>query len=433
MRKNPKILIGLLDVAGTASDLSEGFKSLGLDSIFVSRENEPFEYKDGNWLSKALHRLASYSSKASGRSKLLRELCRLISHLFRGGIFLWALLSRDVFIFYFNATFSDKNRDLPILKFFKKTIIFIYVGSDSRPPFLNGSVDVNLENAQDVEMKLIKGSFHKKQRIKYVEKYADYIINWLPHSYYHERPVVLGNIIGLPKQIKSELKLEPQVACSEQVMILHAPSKPEVKGSRLIREIISRLKAKGYKINYIEIVGQPNEVVISHLNQCDFVVDQMYSDTPMAGFATEAAFCGKPAVVGGYFADFICDYVPEYAIPPSAYTTPDKVEQTIERLITDRDYRLALGSRARHYAEHYLRPEMVAERILRLINDEVPADWYRDPANFMYCHGCGLSEYDIKRRVRLVIERAGVSALQLSDKPEIEKNFVCFVNKKESH
>ena len=84
------------------------------------------------------------------------------------------------------------------------------------------------------------------------------------------------------------------------IRILHSPSSPEVKGTYLIRQAINALKAKGYPIDYVEIMGKPNTVVIAELEKCDFIVDQLYSDTPMSGFATEAAFFGKTAVVGGY-------------------------------------------------------------------------------------------------------------------------------------
>ena len=44
-------------------------------------------------------------------------------------------------------------------------------------------------------------------------------------------------------------------------------------------------------------------MVLEKMAMSDIVVDQVYCDTPMAGFATEAAINGVPVVVGGYYAD----------------------------------------------------------------------------------------------------------------------------------
>ena len=67
-----------------------------------------------------------------------------------------------------------------------------------------------------------------------------------------------------------------------------------------------------------------------------FEIDQVYCDTPMAGFATEAAWFGKPAVVGGYGFDYLKTYVPEGMWPPSKTCHPDKIENAIESLIVNK-------------------------------------------------------------------------------------------------
>ena len=40
--------------------------------------------------------------------------------------------------------------------------------------------------------------------------------------------------------------------------------------------------------------------VIEALRNCDFVVDQVYYDVAISYVATEAAFLGKPSVIGSY-------------------------------------------------------------------------------------------------------------------------------------
>jgi hypothetical protein len=146
----------------------------------------------------------------------------------------------------------------------------------------------------------------------------------------------------------------------------------------------------------------------------------------MAGFAAEAAFHGKPAVVGGYYAGCIRRDVQADWIPPSLYCHPDEVEQAICKMIVDKNYRLELGREARAFVETRYGPQRVASRYLRLIEGDVPREWLYDPMDIRYLHGLGLSESQVRELVRAVIQKGGVAALQLDDKPELRDMFVAF-------
>jgi hypothetical protein len=102
------------------------------------------------------------------------------------------------------------------------------------------------------------------------------------------------------------------------------------------------------------------------------------------------------------------------------------MEAAIETLIVDTAYRHELGAKAKQFAETNWAPKAVAARYLRLIHGDVPADWLFDPRQLRYLHGCGLPEARTKELVREVIACGGVDALQLQDKPELERLFVEF-------
>jgi len=164
----------------------------------------------------------------------------------------------------------------------------------------------------------------------------------------------------------------------------------------------------------------PNSTVLKNLQNCDFVVDQLYSDTPMAGFAAEAAFCGKPAIVGGYYTD---EDLKMSNIPPSLHCHPEKVEQAIEQLIINLEFRLELGQKAKSFVENYWAPKKVAERYLRLINENIPDEWQCNPNKINYLYGGGLPDWKTKLIIRKMIEKYGIKSLQLSDKAYLEKQF----------
>jgi hypothetical protein len=210
------------------------------------------------------------------------------------------------------------------------------------------------------------------------------------------------------------------------VRILHSPSRPLSKGTPQIRQAIEHLRAKGLGIEYIEITGKPNHEVLAQLVRCDFVVDQLYSDLLLSGFATEAAFFGKPAVVGGYGLEAARRCYPDGEAPPSHICRPDDIETAIEKLVVDRAYRLQLGKDAQAFVRTQWSPVNVAQRYLQLIRGDVPAEWVCLPDDVSYLHGYGLPEQKVKQLVSDFIHQGGKACLQLADKPALERKFVEF-------
>jgi hypothetical protein len=165
--------------------------------------------------------------------------------------------------------------------------------------------------------------------------------------------------------------------------------------------------------------------------RCDFVIDELYSDTRMAGLATEAAFFGKPAVVGGYARDgdlAIPGAYPASQFPPVQFCHPDDLESAIRKLITDVPYRLELGRAAQDYVARHWTPEQVAERFVALIRNEIPDAWMFDPRDIRYLSGVGMPEAVARAGVHRFIDMLGLPALCLSDKPEMERALLAFAD-----
>jgi len=258
------------------------------------------------------------------------------------------------------------------------------------------------------------------------EKYADTCINSPTTAQFQEKPFINWFEIGLPKDVSGYPSYEVNSQSEQKIRILHSPSNPLAKGTPIILSAIDKLKGKGYPIELVKIEGMPNSKVLKELAQCDFVVDQLYSDTPMATFATEAAHFGKPAVVGGYFAPVMHSYIRKENIPPSLFVHPDEIEQAIEKLIVDVDYRQELGRQAQTFVRTRWAPEEVATRFLRLITGTIPGDWWFDPQDIRYVHGGGIPDAHARKIVRSLVERFGKAALQIDDKPKLEKEFLKF-------
>jgi glycosyltransferase involved in cell wall biosynthesis len=413
-----KIFIGLEEIAGYNSRLKLGFDQLGVQSTFVSLKSHKFKYEACDNRDKLISVLRLINDKRSIGFVVFRIWNHILYYLLLPLLFLRAMFEYDVFILGFMNTFF-RYYELPILKIFGKKIIYVFFGSDSRPPY------INKRNLESFPIKNIRMVCKQKAAIRKIERYADIIINHPPSSHLHERKFIPFMRIGFPSYCDVAGCNSDQLHNST-MRILHAPSHMEGKGTAKIRTAMASLKGKGYIFEYVEIIDKPNALVIDELMRCDFVVDELYSDAVMAGFATEAAFFGKPAVVGGYatLADF--GILPEESMPPVHHCHPDDIEAAIEKLIVDESYRKDLGLRAKQFVNQNWSARSVAERYMRIIDGEIPEDWFHDPRDIRYLHGWGLQENQARKLVRSVIEYGGIDALQLADKPDLAQRFYRF-------
>lgn len=434
-RRVRRVFIGPVEIAGIAAGIAHGLRARQVDARLMLSTPHPFKYGDGPdcWLTRVWQGIGA-ARAATPRRHLLRKTLYSLAHALWGWVvFAHVVASFDACIYLFGETITNSEFELWLLKRLGKRIIFIYVGSDSRPPYMNGvqfpgSVSEGLRQA----LWLYVLARRTKRRIRLHERYADYLVNSPATAHFHERPYINWFAMGIPRTSIDEPEHSHSVpARTGPVRVLHSPSNPRVKGTAEILAALDRLREKGHLFEFIKIEGMSNEVVLRGLARCDFVVDQLYADTPLAVFATEAAILGKPAVVGGYFADSVPQCLSESELPPSMFVSPRQLESAIERLLVDTDFRQALGARAKQFVLTHWGLSCVADRYLRLLNGDVPSSWWCDPASVNYLSGCGLPEERTKRLVALLVDRFGASALQLDDKPALKAALVAFSRSRE--
>lgn len=420
-KKKIRIFLGLSEIAGYYKNLKKGFLELGYDCTFVNLRGHVFEY-GGDDVPNALvviaRRIGSAASSAYKSTpgfpltKLMRVGALLVlEQVVKLPLFFWALFTHDVFIFGFNASFLCYF-DLPIMKLFGKKIIYVFHGSDARPPYINGGM---VNRVRPMSMRTLRMlTWLIKFNMKIVETFADTVINFAPVVQFNEKKVISGLIIGLPFE---NTAIETKSSSHTHIQILHAASNPETRGTDKIRKIMNRLKQKGYPIRYIEITGKANNVVLEEIQRSDIIVDELYSDTALAGFGTEAAYFGKPVVVAGYYASFIHKDVPNEYIPPSVFVLPEDVEKTIEQLVANSKMREHIGKQLQTFVRTKWSPKQVAKRMLMTIRGKTPTDWLFNPSTSKYIYGYGMTKEKLKTILLTYTEKYGISALHLGDKP----------------
>lgn len=419
--KKYKVFIGTREIAGYLGGLKIGFEENGVECAFLNLGGNKFNYSSGKnpkWVSAFNYIGNNIGSKFSGNFVARFIWLVLFQNIFSLFAFFIALFKYDVFIFGSNSTFFYF-LELPILKLFRKKIIYVFLGTDSRPIYLNGYVYKGDSNLM-LMMLLTK---IQKRVIKIIEKYATTIINHPPQAYFHERQFISFLMLGIPQERDPSLGKNNSIVLNKTVRIIHIPSKAGPKGSIQFNEIINNLKKK-YNIEYIEISGISHDKVIDIIRDADFALDELYSDTPMAGFATECAFEGVPAVIGSYYAETIHHNYLKDQLPPSLFVLPQDVEKAIEKLIIDTEFRNELGKKAYNFVSTNWTSKIVAEKYMKIIKNDFPKEWLFDPYNITYLYGCGLSEEQVKNNVNLFVKRGGIKSLCLKDKPELEEKYL---------
>lgn len=407
-----RVSIGPGDVAGYFSALKSGFDEIGIESEHFMFSSSQYQYEESHH---TLRRLSIISTKLrSNRFYLAKITGIFLSVLYRIFIFFYALVRFDTFIFLGSWSFFNFY-DLPILRLFKKKIIVVFIGSDARPPFFNGRyLDDSPRMSDPRQIKAETDGM--RRRIRIIERYADHIINQTATDQLFTKEYIRFAAVGLP--IRMAKGGNPPSA-TDTVKIVHAPSRPIAKGSLVFSRAIEELRKEGFSIDFVELTGVPNEVVLDTIASCDFVLDQLYSDTPMAMFATEAAMLGKPAVVGGYYAaDYAIDN-PDSECPPSLFTPPGEIKDAIRRMIEDRDFRVTLGKQARAFVRTHWNAAAVARRFVQIAEEQAPPTWLGRPEDTKYIYGWGLSLEAWRKQVGVYTLCNGWDATGFGHKPAL--------------
>ncbi|PHR67321.1 hypothetical protein [Alcanivorax sp.] len=429
--RKPEVFIGPMEIAGIASGLENGFHQLGVSARVCLAYPHPYGYSSSSpkgilaaW-QKAGSKVLKYRSKRTPVAAFWLLWHKLLSW----PVLFFSLFRFNTFIFLFAQTITNTEFELWILKRLRKTVVFIYSGTESRPPYINGGFFPAGGDAPDLLLAL-KMTRKVKRVVRRNERYADYTINSPSTAQFQEKPFINWFSIGIPKTIPVVKAYEKKEG-KRSIKIVHSPSHPVLKGSALIEECVGRMRAKGYQIDFVRLEGVSNDEVLDALTSCDFVIDQLYSDTPMAVLATEAAFFAKPSVVGGYFSQDVSEMLAEEDLPPSCFVMPEALDAAVERLIVDNDYRQQLGMAAQSFVLKKWNSLAVAERYLQLISGDVPADWWFDPINVRYSAGCGMPDYQAARMIGLMVDRFGTEALQLEDKPRLRDLFLAMSKRRQ--
>jgi hypothetical protein len=424
--RSPRVFIGLNEVAGLYTSLQQGLEELGIPTMRIDEGGNPRGYrparsKDMDGQVRPFHdgwaRLAAGLERASlavsRRRRKARGAARFLwaaagggvlamKTTYRAALLVNVIAAYDVVLLTGGSSFF-RGRELPLLRRVGKRVVVVFAGSDHRPAFLNGRLLRTMSTDE-----IIEDARRTHRYVRLAERHATAVVAASCSAQFHRRPFVLFMALGVPfEPAADEESRRAPVFTGRGIRILHSPSDPISKGTPVVRELIARLRAEGIQIDFVEITDRPHSEVLAALSECDFAVDELYSDTPLGRFATEAAWFAKPAVTAGEYSRAMADEVPPAFIPPATFVPLEEVEAAVRAFISDPGYRDSCGAAIQAFVQGEWSPAAVARRFLRVIRDDVPEEWLCDPARLTYVGGYGLAPDAWKASVGAVVEAAG--------------------------
>jgi len=421
-----RIFLGPTEIAGFYAALQRGLEEEGIDTIFADFSGNPLNYenRERSLSVRAVRAIETASRDVRPERRFRRALSRRLSSPARHLLFFWLAVRCDVFVYSYGGSITYRPEwEYRFLRRIGRRLIFNFHGNDSRAPYLGhpGLLGPNATNFAECA----RLTAEIKTNLVLVRQYAHIIVDTPFTAQLQFGRCVNAQILGNPCPQPPEYVAAPRTI-DAPIRILHSPSDPALKGSDVIRAAIAEVKSRGRNVEFIELTGRPNAEVVQELTRCDFVVDQAYSDVPMAVFATEAAAYGKPAVVGGYItrSQMAASVAPEW-LPPTLYCHPNEMVEVIDRLCVDEQFRVEQGEKAGAFVREVRNRRELARRLLRIVRDDIPTDWWFDAQDVEYVQGLG-EENHVRRLIRGVVEHGGVRALQLDDNPGVRVLMLAF-------
>lgn len=416
---NLKIFMGPQEIAGIMGRLHKAFDDMGIINEYVCLCKHKFAY-DELPTSKKLKMYWKYRRlQEEGKNKILLFFLEIGAAYDVLLLFIYSLLNYNAYIYIYGHGLFDCSPllwriqyvEFFLLKLFKKRVIVLLCGSDSRASYCSDMIKDAMQMRKEVKK--------QKRKIRTLEKCAILIDN-PASSHFHTKRYIRVGCMGLPVGINEIY--ESRESKGETVVLLHAPSEMKCKGTAIIRKIVKEIKEMGLPIKYIEVSGVPHQVVLEKIAQSDILIDQVYSDTPMAGLAAEAAINGVPTVVSGYYSQYYKNMW-KGPIPPSIYCEPLKLKENLIWLIQNKEERKKLGQSARDFVMNNWMAEQCAKRYIDIIQDTYSEEWLFEPSQNEYIWGGGMSKEEIISNVVTLVDQYGMKSLGLSPDSKLYKKY----------
>lgn len=319
-------------------ELSKGLQLNGVHSTSCHFDDHPFNFKPDFCLKLNLLPPAQRHAK--------------LNQFFNESIHAY-----DIFHFHFGETFFPDKSDLEILKQAGKKMVVHHHGSDVR------ILSAARKNNPYVRVKPEWTETKIKSNLTVLSKYIEHAIvqDYELEGYisdFYKYVHVIPHTIDLNQ-------FKPQYPPMKHTtpLIVHAPTKRNLKGTEPIIEAVNQLKASGISFDFKLIEGMDHLETMKLIAGADIVIDQLRIGSH-GYLSSEAMALGKPVIC--YIRE---DLKSKYPIDlPIVYANPDNITTVLRDLINHPNQWRDLGLRGRTYIQNHHETRKVINHYLDIYN-----------------------------------------------------------------
>lgn len=333
--ERPSMLHAPADVGGHAYGLSRAERELGFRSDVAVFAPGPFGYR------------FDVDLGAGVDQPVWRRFARRAAFLRR------ALRNYDIFHFNFGQTFLTVRQlghvvdELALLKRRGKTVFVTYQGCDVRPKAACPCRQPHCFDEDRYRLPAARRVLDLADRVFYLN--PD-LRRWLPGATF----LPYANVD--PRLVRPVP--EPQ---ADEVVVVHAPTDPDVKGTPHIVAAVEDLRAEGMSVTLDLVRGVSREEVLRRIAAGHIVVDQLLLGW-YGGLSVEAMALCRPALA--YITDDEPDDNPFGPALSIVRTTAATLKDDLRPLVQDESRRCEAGAAGRRFVEEHHDPRAVARSVL---------------------------------------------------------------------
>ncbi|MFS8083526.1 MAG: glycosyltransferase [Ginsengibacter sp.] len=337
-----KVFHGLVNYGTQAGLFAQGLRDAGIDALSVS-SSDPFKRK----IDIELVQGNSYIEKIFTKSwNWIRR-------------FYW-FFRYNTFHFYFGTTLFPNQKDLPLYRFFKKKVVMEYLGYDVQ--LYQNSLDkyeiTNIKYYKPQDISLTDDTI-KKARLKSESRYLNKKLVCAPYiSEFVQGSTVLPLAIEL-----NEYEYSPKEIPGDEIVIMHAPTSRENKGTSFIMQAIGQLRGEGFNIRTLLIENISHDKLKSKYLDCDIFIDQI-----LAGWygtaSIEAMALGRPTVC--FIRDSYFEYIDFGEDIPIINANPSTIYQVLLKTIQEKHLLPEIGKKSREFVEKVHDLNVVTNKLINI-------------------------------------------------------------------
>lgn len=355
----------------------------------------------------SLHRsTATVLSMLAGSVRSIADLCTV----------LWIGLRFDTLVLTWASSVSGHRYEYALYRLLGCRTVLVLHGTEARPPYLNGAL-FPADRPVDVS-KVARETDVRWERMRRAQRGVDLIVGFPGVAHFFSRPVLDRELLGFPIGVSADPRRIQDRRDGSPPTVLHAPSRASAKGTVPLRAMVDRLHAEGLRFDVDwSTEWRSHEDVLDAVRRADIVLDQLFADVPGATLAREAMALGAVPIVGSPVARWLTDRYEGSGAAVAVVRSPEDVEATLRRLITDSEERERQRAAALTVMETSQSPEAIVGRWVSVLFEEPDPAHFFDPLEIdTVVHGFAPTDH-LRAVTRALVAECGPAGLGLDHNP----------------